>query len=447
MSLPPSLQSPAAASEHRSPHAWWNQPWPQRLVEVVEMMRTLSAQTDPQQLVQFYGERMSAIFPNDGRLSLSRRDLVYPWFRITRSDRHDRELNPWKHRERLPMFEGGLLGELIYTGEPRIIDDLQVEASDPAADYLEGTRSLVALPLFENGVSMNMVVLLRREPNGFAAERLPEHVWLSNLFGRATSNLVLSEELREAYEAVDRELKTVANIQRSLLPPQLPRTPGLEIGTHYQTSQRAGGDYFDFFELPDGKLGILIADVAGHGTPAAVMMAVLHAIAHGHPGIPSPPSRLLEFVNHRLATRYTPGHGTFVTAFYGIYDPANRSLVYSNAGHNPPRVRRGCGRGNTLLDRAVHLPLGIVPEERYSDATVTLEPNDQLTLYTDGITEARDEAGEMFGTDRLDAVLIDCQQTAGDSVRRINHAVDEFTRHTAPHDDRTLVILRVLPGG
>src|SRR5207244_2587168 len=133
--------------------------------------------------------------------------------------------------------------------------------------------------------------------------RLPELVWLSNLFGRATNNLVLSEELQRAYQTLDRELKVVGQIQRSLLPARLPTIPTLDLATHYQPSQRAGGDYYDFFPLPAGKWGIFIADVSGHGTPAAVLMAVTHCIAHTHPGPPQPPAKVLDYLNRHLATR------------------------------------------------------------------------------------------------------------------------------------------------
>ena len=96
--------------------------------------------------------------------------------------------------------------------------------------------------------------------------------------------------MKHAYEIVEHELKVVADIQRSLLPQVLPAIPGLELGAYYQTSQWAGGDYYDFFPLPDGRWGILIADVSGHGTPAAVMMAITHSLAHGLPGQPDPPA-------------------------------------------------------------------------------------------------------------------------------------------------------------
>src|SRR6202041_1782999 len=125
-------------------------------------------------------------------------------------------------------------------------------------------RSIVAIPLYDQGLSLNMVVVCRRIPNGFNRQFLPEHVWMSNLFGRATHNLVLAEELRKAYEAVDHELSTVAEIQQSLLPTSLPEIPTLDLAVHYQTSKRAGGDYYDFFPLPEGRWGFLMADVSGH---------------------------------------------------------------------------------------------------------------------------------------------------------------------------------------
>ena len=150
---------------------------------------------------------------------------------------------------------------------------------------------------------------------------------MSNLFGRATHNLVLSEQLKKAYDELDAEIRVIGDIQRSLLPTELPKIPTMDLAADYQTSRRAGGDYYDFFPLPDGRWGIWIADVSGHGPPAAVLMAVTHSIAHAFSGPPSPPGNFLSHVNYHLATRYTAASGTFVTAFYGIYDPA-RAQAY-----------------------------------------------------------------------------------------------------------------------
>src|SRR5881227_1617681 len=133
-----------------------------------------------------YSSRMRELLPIDGFLALSRRDLPAPAYRITRSSRWTEEINPWKQRDRLPLLRGGLLGELLYGDQPRLIDDLTVSAADPAFEYLDGMRSLVAIPHYDGGVALNMMVFLRREPNGFDPEQLPEMVQTNNLYGRAT---------------------------------------------------------------------------------------------------------------------------------------------------------------------------------------------------------------------------------------------------------------------
>jgi phosphoserine phosphatase RsbU/P len=418
--------------------------WRERLADVVAMMREMSLQTDPQAMVRAYVARARRLLPSVERfVSLSRRDLEPPKYRITRSSLWSQEINPWRDKDRLPVLEGGLLGELIYGDEPRIIDDLRFDPDDPAAEYFAGQRSLMAIPNYDQGVALNMTVRLSSEPHAFDPEGFPEHVWMSNLFGRATHNLVLSEDLKQAYAVVDRELRVVADIQRSLLPKAMPVVPTLDLAAHYQTSHWAGGDYYDFFPLPDGRLGILIADVSGHGTPAAVMMAITHSVAHAYPGAPDPPGRMLTFVNDRLAAHYTADNEAFVTAFYGIYDPARRTLTYASAGHNPPRLKR-CEDGSVAsLDGAGGLPLGVLGGQRYGQVTHELRPGDQIVFYTDGITEATDPAGRMFGLEQLDQVLENCHLTADGLIREVLDALEHFTAGQPPADDRTLLVAKV----
>jgi sigma-B regulation protein RsbU (phosphoserine phosphatase) len=417
--------------------------WQERLALIVETMREMSTQTDPQEMSRAYGQRMRRIRPTDRMVSLSRRDLTFPTYRVTRCSLWKEAINPWKEKYRLPVHEGGLFSDLLYGDEPRIFDDLQVASDDPAAPYVAGMRSLLAIPMFDQGHALNMVLLMRTDPGAFDREQFPEIVWVSNLFGRATHNLVLSDQLKAAYEAVDYEMKVVADIQRSLLPSRMPQIPTMGVAAFYQTAHRAGGDYYDFFPLPDGKWGLLIADVSGHGTPAAVLMAVTHSLAHSYPGPPTPPSEMLNHVNHHLAARYTNHSDTFVTAFYGIYDPATRTLTYSSAGHNPPRLKR-CEDGSlALLNGGRGLPLGISPVERYQEVTHQLVPGDQLVLYTDGITEAANPAGEMFGLERLDKVLENCSIGASDLLRSVVAAVEEFTANQPAADDRTVLVAKI----
>ena len=416
--------------------------WQERLDYIVAMMREMSQERDPQRMVQAYVSRVRRLLPGERWLAFSRRGLEAPHYRITRSSIWTQPINPWKEQHKLPVFDSGLLGKLMYAGRPQIITDLDIADDDPAAEHLEGLQSLMAIPHFEGGEVLNMVVTGSAEPDAFDPERLPELFWLSNLFGRATHNLVLSDQLRAAYAAVDHELQVVADIQRSLLPRQLPRTPTLDLAADYQTSRRAGGDYYDFFEVPGGKLGMFLADASGHGTPATVMMAITHSIAHSYPGPPCPPGKMLVFLNDQLAARYTGDNDSFVTAFYGIYDPATHKLMFARAGHNPPRLRRRDGTMDEL-GSVGGLPLGISPGEQYSDTTCTLAPGDTLMLYTDGITEAENAKHEPFGVEGLDRVLGERSTTAADVVKSLRQALESFTGGLPADDDRTVVVARV----
>jgi phosphoserine phosphatase RsbU/P len=417
--------------------------WRERLRLIVETMREMSTQTDPQEMRRAYAERVRRLIPTDASLSLSRRELSFPFYRITRSTTWQRDINPWKEKDLLPLLNGGLLAELIYADEPRFLDDLVVPEDDPAAEYLSGYRSFLFVPQYDRGVALNAVVLMKREPRAFRHEQFPEIVWMASLFGRLTYSLVLADQLKAAYESVDREMRLVADIQRSLLPASAPNIPTIGLAAHYQTSHRAGGDYYDFFSLPDGRWGMLIADVSGHGTPAAVLMAITHTLAHSYGGPPTPPGELLSHLNRHLCSRYTSYSDTFVTAFYGIYDPSDRSLTYASAGHNPPRLKR-CQDGSlALLDAVRGLPLGIFPGETYKETVHRLVPGDQLVLYTDGITDAQNPAGDMFGLGRLDKVLEDCSVGASDLLRSVVAAVEEFCGGQPPHDDRTLLVAKI----
>src|SRR4051794_37479710 len=158
--------------------------WRERMAWVEATMREMSRQTDPQEMARLYRQRLRQILPIDGSLSLSRRGLQAPRYRITRDTRWKEEINPWKEPERLPLLEGGLLAELIYGDEAQLFNDFQVPAGDPAAESLAGYRSVAAIPMFDEGVALNMVLMMRHEPGGFDPEQFPGLVWISNLFGR-----------------------------------------------------------------------------------------------------------------------------------------------------------------------------------------------------------------------------------------------------------------------
>ncbi len=423
----------------------------QRLHDVVDLMRDMSASTDPKIVVERYGARARTLFQNDGLVSISRRDMPPGTLRITRFSGWDTAPDPWKERDRQPVITGGVLVDLLYADRPTLINDFRCPPDDPAYEFLSKARAIAAIPHYDGGVGLNMVVSFRHEPHTMDPEKFPEFVWMSNLFGRSVKSLVLARQVSEAHDALDREARVVADIQRALLPAKVPDVPGLRFATYYQTSKNAGGDYFDFFDLPDGRVGLLIADVSGHGTPAAVLMAIMHAIAHVGRNEPGEPGKMLSSINDELTSRYTASEsigGMFVTAFYGVYDPRDRSLRFASAGHNPPRLRVGFAgtRGPVLnLDQARGLPLGVVGGWTYEDFRVELDAGDAIVFYTDGITEAFNARREMYGTERMDAILAHGHADAQALLKALLDDVARFTGETPPNDDRTIIVATAHP--
>jgi sigma-B regulation protein RsbU (phosphoserine phosphatase) len=422
-------------------------PWREELEIVDRTMRAISGVTDPEELVDIYWEGIGQLISLPNYVAVSRRGERPPYYLVTRSSRFTEDINPWTQRDRLPRLSGGLLGEVAYANRPVFIEDLpsRLAPDDPGRFYLEGFQSGVALPQYDSGEGLNVTMMLL--PPGVEADPtiIPMLHWQAGLFGRGTQNLVLRNQLASALRTLDKELQTVGQIQRSLLPERLPDIPGFEVAAYYRTSARAGGDYYDFFPLADGRWGLFIADVSGHGTPAAVLMAITHAVAHAHPGRHTPPSELLTYLNDRLARSYTR-NGTFITAFYAVLDPRACSLTYAAAGHNPPRLVRG--DRVLALDRTGSLPLGIEEGQPYGEAKVHVERGDLLLLYTDGITEAAgpkqdDGPRDLFGVHRLDRLLVDCgAASAARCVERVRGEVEAFCGNNPPTDDQTLIAIR-----
>jgi sigma-B regulation protein RsbU (phosphoserine phosphatase) len=420
-------------------------------LEIIDRtMRAISDVTDPHALVETYWESIGDLLPIRDYVAVSRRGKRPPDYVVTRSSRFTEHPNPWTHRDQLPHLSGGLLAELAYANRPVIIDDLpaRLAPDDPAHFYLEGFQSGIALPQYDGGEGLNVSLMLMPAGRDLDPTMIPMLHWQAGLFGRGTQNLVLRNQLSAALAALDREMQAVGQIQRSLLPRELPRIAGFELAADYRTSARAGGDYYDFFPLADGRWGMFIADVAGHGTPAAVLMAVTHAIAHTQPGTHAPPPELLRHLNDHLTRSYTRD-GTFVTAFYAVLDPSTRSMTYARAGHNPPRLVR---RGRVLsLEDDGGLPLGILDGQTYQQSSINLEPGDLMLLYTDGITEAMApvapgaKARELFGVQRLDALLLDCAGgSAKGCIARVGSDVAAFCHNAPPTDDQTMIAIRCL---
>jgi serine phosphatase RsbU (regulator of sigma subunit) len=246
---------------------------------------------------------------------------------------------------------------------------------------------------------------------------------------------------REERARIEQELASAHYIQQSLLPVELPIVPGWEIKRHYQPARQVGGDLYDFLDLSDGKIGIVIGDATGKGMSAALIMATTCAMLRAAAPSSQSPGKALALVNDLLQVHIPPA--TFVTCFYAVLEPSNGRLTFANAGHSLPyRARNGV----VAELRAAGLPLGLMPDQDYVEGEVFLSPGDNILLHTDGLVEAHDPQGEMFGAPRLAGLL---PRLASDR-EMIPSLLAALTDFTGPgweqEDDVTLILLQHKPG-
>ncbi len=254
----------------------------------------------------------------------------------------------------------------------------------------------------------------------------------------------LADQAKER-EHLESELRISAELQESLLPKGLPCVNGVELVGFSQPAFRVGGDFYDYIELPDGRLAVVIADATGKGLPAALLTtqcwSVLRALAHEMLS----PGELLKRTNKVLCNRFG-GTGRFVTLFFMVLDVDKGTLRYAVAGHNPPILVGANSGRKQLLSSREGLPLGIDPKGTFSELEINLAPSDTVVLYTDGITEALGATDERYGDKRLETVVAKASnEDLHDLVDSIRSDVDEFLGGRQPHDDMTLVAVRFCP--
>jgi serine phosphatase RsbU (regulator of sigma subunit) len=205
----------------------------------------------------------------------------------------------------------------------------------------------------------------------------------------------LEQEIRER-ERVEQELMVARSIQQASLPKVVPSLEGWKISPFYQPAREVGGDFYDFLQLFDGRLGIVVGDATGKGVPAALVMASARSMLRAVAQASDSPGDLLSRVNDALVTDIPPN--MFVTCFYAILDPQSGSLTYANAGHDLPYLHRNDGAEEL---RARGMPLGLMPGMGYEEKQTILQAGEAALLYSDGLVEAHDPEGEMFGFPRL----------------------------------------------
>lgn len=246
------------------------------------------------------------------------------------------------------------------------------------------------------------------------------------------------QRVREEKLRQDRELQIAREIQESLLPPVAPEIPGFELAGASRPCFEVGGDSYDWIPLADGRLALVVADVAGKGTPASLLMATTHAFVHALAGT-APPERVIERLNRFLFARTQASR--FVTLFYAELDCAGRRLSYVNAGHVPPFL---IARAGTLGRLSAGGPaLGLLPEAAYEVGDVALEPGDLLAMVTDGVTEAMSPEEHELGDDRVREALGRLSaQGAGAALGGLVGVVDAWAGSRGRSDDLTALILK-----
>ena len=212
----------------------------------------------------------------------------------------------------------------------------------------------------------------------------------------------LVQEIRQR-ELLEQELRVARSIQQASLPKEVPTLEGWKITPYYQPAREVGGDFYDFHLLPEGRLGVVVGDATGKGVPAALVMSTTCGMLQVTAGAldSSSPGEVLSQVNETLYARIP--QNMFVTCFYAILEPKSASLSYANAGHDLPYLRRRSGEAEEL--RARGMPLGLMPGMGYEEKEVVLEAGESALFYSDGLVEAHDSMGEMFGSPRLRALV------------------------------------------
>jgi serine phosphatase RsbU (regulator of sigma subunit) len=250
---------------------------------------------------------------------------------------------------------------------------------------------------------------------------------------------MLVQEIRER-ELVEQELEVARSIQQASLPEEVPTLEGWEIAPFYQPAREVGGDFYDFHLLSEGRLGVVVGDATGKGVPAALVMSTtcgmlqLAARALGSPS----PGEVLEQVNETLLARIPSN--TFVTCFYAILDPQSGTLRYANAGHDLPYLRRVGGDAEEL--RARGMPLGLMPGMSYEQKETQLGGGEAALFYSDGLVEAHDPQGEMFGFPRLQTLVAEHGEERSLEEALLEELYSFVGEGWEQEDDITLLTLR-----
>lgn len=340
----------------------------------------------------------------------------------------------------------GIVGEVAASGVARLIQDAEREPLVPRhGPALLRIRSLIAVPMRFRRRTMGVITVLNRvDGRPFTPGDLNLLQALADQASVSLHYSLLREEL-DAKRRLDHDLAVARRIQRALLPSSLPEPAGVEFAAVNVPAEQVGGDYYDVLWIDDRRIGLAIADVSGKGVSGALMMSVFRsALRATAPGCVSP-AAVLSALNRVVAPDL--GGDMFVTALYMVLDLAERRLTVARAGHDAPILYRPAQRGITRID-APGIGIGIgdaaLFEATLGETSVVLDPGDVLAAFTDGLSEARDDSGAEFGTDRLMETLVtSAAEPAAGILAAVQERIRRFCGGRPPEDDLTVLIARL----
>jgi len=405
----------------------------EELTVLNDLARAIGASLNSQEIINTIVKRsLRALGAEQGVITLVHQEKADPAKTLVRTMAESKEYEAFH-------LDQSLLGWMQINKRPLVMNDPR---NDPRFRGLKldgSIHSLLCVPLLvKSELKGVLTVCNKKDGRGFTEE---DQRLLAIIAGQS-AQVIEAARLYEEEKALTRvreQLMLALEIQVGLLPKEPPQLDGYEIAGASEPAQVVGGDYFDFIEVGHRRLAVTLGDVSGKGLPAALLMSNLQATIRGMALIDASPSACLARSN-KLMHRSTDPH-KFATLFYGVLDAAEGSLAYSSAGHDPPFLLRDGAEPARLTTGG--LLLSCLEESAYEEETVRLEPGDLLVVYSDGITEARNDEDEEFGEERLAGLLAENRTfPPADLIRKIVSTVKEFAGEAPQMDDMTLVAIR-----
>lgn len=408
-----------------------------RMRQVVEAAKTVNSTLDLDRLLQIILDAaLQIVDAENGTLYLVDGVRQELWSKVLRG--------ATLVEIRLPIGRG-IAGFVASTGETIRIDDAYLDPRfNPDFDSRTGfrTRSMLCLPVRNKEKEIvGVLQLLNKRDQSFSSEDEEVISALSVHSAIALENARLYAMERES-KALEKELNAAQNVQLSLLPQRPPLVEGYDLFGMSAAARWVGGDYFDYIDIDEQRMAICLGDVTGKGLPAALLMANIQALLRSQQMVGPTPRRIMARTNKLL--RQSISEGKFVTLFYGILDVKQHWLVYTNAGHENPVLIRPDGSMERLI--AGGTVLGILDDLFFEEGTAKLNPGDTVVMYSDGVTEAANPAGELFGIPRLEQCIAEHAGVDAKSVAKsITDTVYAFADGEPMRDDLTLLVVRRLP--